>query len=158
VDAVTATERRELERRERLYRGGAPLPDVRGRTAILVDDGLATGSTMYAAVEALRQLRPDQIIVASPVAAPTTCDLLHTVADECVCVLRPEPFVSVGAWYLDFPQTTDAEVRGLLSAAARAPSRAAMAESPAGRPADSPAGLTAEPPAVSAGAGTDDEC
>ena len=119
VEAVTAAERRELDRRERLYRGGAPPPRVAGRTVILVDDGLATGSTMFAAVEALRQRDPAAIVVAVPVGAAPTCDSLERVADECICVLAPDPLLGVGLWYDDFSQTTDAEVRALLEDASR---------------------------------------
>jgi putative phosphoribosyl transferase len=115
VDQVTAREQRELERRENLYRGvSAPL-NVSGRTVILVDDGLATGSTMLAAVKALKQLGPARIVVASPVAAMETCEAFNADSDAtCVCVIRPEPFDGVGQWYRDFRQTTDEEVCYLL--------------------------------------------
>ena len=115
VDHVAQVEARELERRERQYRGDRPLPSVAGKTVILVDDGLATGSTMRAAVEGLRPRRPDRIVVAAPVAAHETCEALRHVADEVVCALTPEPFYAVGAWYEDFSQTTDEEVHDLLS-------------------------------------------
>jgi predicted phosphoribosyltransferase len=115
VDAVATWELRELERRERLYRGDRPPPDVRGKTVILVDDGLATGSTMLAAVRALRLQGPARIVVAVPVAAPDTCELLKAYVDEVVCAATPEPFYAVGLWYRDFSQTTDEEVRELLS-------------------------------------------
>jgi predicted phosphoribosyltransferase len=118
VDAVATWELRELERRERLYRGDRPPPDVRGKTVILVDDGLATGSTMLAAVRALRQQGPARIVVAAPVAAPDTCELLKAYVDEVVCAATPEPFYAVGLWYRDFSQTTDEEVRELLSGSA----------------------------------------
>ena len=121
IDAVTAREQEELKRRERLYRGGRPVPDVRDRTVILVDDGLATGSTMLAAVRALRQLQPARIVVAVPVAAADTCRALRAEADEVVCAVTPEPFHAVGLWYEDFTQTTDEEVRDLLTRAAPAP-------------------------------------
>jgi predicted phosphoribosyltransferase len=114
VEATTASERRELERRERRYRGGLPPPDVRGQTVILVDDGLATGSTMRAAVEALQRLDPARIVVAVPVADPTTCEELAAEADEVVCARTPRQFRAVGLWYTDFSQTTDDEVRNLL--------------------------------------------
>jgi predicted phosphoribosyltransferase len=114
IDAVTAQEQQELERRERLYRGGRPPPDVRGRTAILVDDGLATGATMRAAVRALRQLQPARIVVATPTAAPETCGELRAEVDDVICAITPEPFLAVGHWYEDFSQTTDDEVRELL--------------------------------------------
>jgi putative phosphoribosyl transferase len=114
IEMVAARELQELERRERCYRGSRPAPEVRGRTIILVDDGLATGSTMRAAVAALRRLGPARIIVAVPTAAPSTCDQFRHEADECVCDITPEPFYSVGLWYEDFSQTTDDEVRDLL--------------------------------------------
>ncbi len=119
TDAVAAREERELERRERLYRGDRPPPMVRGRTAILVDDGLATGSTMKAAVLALRQQNPNRIVVAVPVASAETCDELRSEAEEVVCLSTPEPFYAVGQWYQDFSQTTDEEVRNLLQRARR---------------------------------------
>jgi putative phosphoribosyl transferase len=115
VDAATERERLELDRRERAYRDDRPPPDVRGKTAILVDDGLATGSTMRAAVEALRQQQPARIVVAVPVAAPQTCDALRPTVDQVVCAMVPESFVAVGLWYEDFSPTTDAEVRDLLA-------------------------------------------
>lgn len=119
IDAVAAAEQQELERRERAYRGDRPRLDVRGRTVILVDDGLATGSTMRAAATALRQQHPARIIVAVPVASPASCDEFKAAVDECVCVVTPEPFYAVGLWYQDFTQTTDEEVRELLAQAAR---------------------------------------
>ena len=126
IDAVAADEQRELERRERLYRGEHPAPDVRGKTVILVDDGLATGSTMRAAANALRQQKPARIVVGVPVSAPATCDEFRDEVDEIVCAITPEPFQAVGLWYKDFSQTTDEEVRELLArAAAREQSRAA---------------------------------
>jgi erythromycin esterase-like protein/predicted phosphoribosyltransferase len=115
IDAVAAREQQELARRERLYRGGRPPPDVRGRTVILVDDGLATGATMRAAVMALRQLRPARIVVAVPTASPESCEELKAAADDVVCAVTPEPFLAVGHWYGDFSQTTDEEVRDLLT-------------------------------------------
>ncbi len=115
VEAVTARERNELERRERLYRDDLPPPNVRGRTVILVDDGLATGSTMRAAVTALRRQGPARIVVAVPAAAAATCNELRAEADEVVCPATPEPFYSVGAWYEDFAQTTDQQVHDLLT-------------------------------------------
>jgi predicted phosphoribosyltransferase len=115
IEAVTRTERRELERRERAYRDGRPLVPIEGRVVILVDDGLATGSTMRAAVLAIRGLHPARIVVAVPVGAWQTCQDLREVADEVVCPFTPEPFRAVGLWYADFSQTTDEEVRQLLS-------------------------------------------
>lgn len=118
-------ETRELERREREYRDDRPTPDVRGQTVILVDDGLATGSTMWAAVTALRRLGPGRVVVAVPVGAPTTCGEFEDVADEVVCAAEPERFMAVGMWYDDFSQTTDEEVRDLLAAANELEHRAA---------------------------------
>jgi putative phosphoribosyl transferase len=117
IEAVTRAERLELERREREYRDGRPLVPIDGRTVILVDDGLATGSTMRAAVVAVRRLKPARVVVAVPVGAWQTCQALREVADEVVCAFTPEPFRAVGLWYADFSQTTDAEVRQLLSRA-----------------------------------------
>lgn len=117
VERVVQAEQRELERRERAYRGARAAPDVRGRTVILVDDGLATGASMAAAIAALRRQTPASIVVAAPVAAAETCDALREVADICICVETPRPFHGVGEWYVDFAQTTDAEVRALLDAA-----------------------------------------
>ncbi len=117
IDAVTAEEVEELDRRERLYRGGRPPLDVRGRTVILVDDGLATGSSMRAAVEALRRMNPLRIVVAVPVGSPDTCGALLEEADEVLCAETPDPFYAVGIWYDDFSQTTDEEVRELLERA-----------------------------------------
>jgi len=114
LEAVARVEMRELARRERLYREGRPLMLVEGRTVILVDDGLATGSTMRAAVEAVRQLHARQVVVAAPVGAPDTCQALRRLADDVVCALTPDQFTAVGAWYLDFSETTDDEVRRLL--------------------------------------------
>jgi putative phosphoribosyl transferase len=118
IEAVAAAEQLELERRERLYRGNRPPPDVRGRTVILVDDGLATGATMRAAVAALRQQQPARIVVAVPIASPSTCEELRAEVDEVVCAVTPEPFYAIGLWYEDFAPTTDEEVRALLERAA----------------------------------------
>ena len=115
IDAVAARERQELARRERLYRGGRPPPDVRGRTVILVDDGLATGATMHAAIQALRQQHPARIVVAVPTASPETCEEMKAKADDVICAITPEPFNAVGRWYRDFSQTTDEEVGALLA-------------------------------------------
>jgi putative phosphoribosyl transferase len=117
IDAVAAREEKELARRERLYRRARPAPDVHGRTVILVDDGLATGSTMRAAVAALRKQRPARIVVAVPVAAPETCEEFKTEVDEVICAATPRMFNGVGRWYEDFSQTTDEEVHELLAQA-----------------------------------------
>ncbi|HEY2972023.1 MAG TPA: phosphoribosyltransferase [Pyrinomonadaceae bacterium] len=119
IDAVVADEEHELERRQRLYRGNRPPPDVRARTVILVDDGLATGSTMRAAAAALRKQQPARIVVAVPVSAAETCDEFRMEVDEIICAATPEPFHGVGLWYEDFSQTTDQEVRDLLEKSAR---------------------------------------
>ena len=119
VEEVASNEAYELERRERVYRGGRPAPDLRGRVVILVDDGLATGSTMRAAVRAVRRQAPARVVVAAPVAAPEACELLRSEADEVVCAEMPDPFLGVGRWYLDFSQTSDEEVCRLLHNARR---------------------------------------
>jgi predicted phosphoribosyltransferase len=116
IDAAAARELRELARRARLYRGDRSPPDAAGRTVILVDDGLATGATMRAAVEALKQQQPARTVVAVPTASPDTCEALKAEADDVVCAMSPEPFFAVGHWYEDFTQTTDDEVRDLLRA------------------------------------------
>src|SRR6185369_2690720 len=117
--AVIAREQDELVRRERLYRGDRPAVSVRGRTVIVVDDGLATGSTMRAAVLGVRQQHPARLTVAVPVGAPDTCRQLAGEADEVVCAAMPQPFRAVGLWYEDFPQATDDEVHDLLEEARR---------------------------------------
>lgn len=119
VDLVVADEQRELARRERAYRGDRPAPAVRGRTVILVDDGIATGSTMRAAVTALRHQQPARLVVAVPTAAPETYEALRSEVDDIVCVVTPEPFHAISLWYEDFSQTTDDQVRDLLAQAAR---------------------------------------
>lgn len=119
IARVAVQEERELERRERLYSGNRPLRNLQGRTVILVDDGLATGATMWAAIMAVRKQQPAQIVIAVPVAASETCQELETEVDKIVCVSTPNPFYSVGLWYEDFPQTTDEEVRDLLAKAAK---------------------------------------
>ena len=123
IDGVAEKERRELMRRERAYRDDRPPPDVRGRTVLLVDDGLATGSTMRAAAAALRKLRPARVVIAVPVGSADTCAELADAADEVVCARTPEPFYAVGLWYDDFSQTTDEEVHELLDRAATQPAR-----------------------------------
>jgi putative phosphoribosyl transferase len=117
IDAIAAEELKELERRELAYRGNRPEPDVRGKAVILIDDGLATGSTIRAAAQALRQQQPARTIVAVPVSPPETCDEYRIGVDEIICAVTPEPFLGVGMWYLDFSQTTDDEVRDLLERA-----------------------------------------
>jgi putative phosphoribosyl transferase len=118
LDAVTAIEREELERRDRSYRGTRPAPEVCGRTVILIDDGLATGASMRAAVAALREKDAAKIVVAVPVGAPSTCEELAEETDEFICLITPESFIGVGQYYEDFSQTSDDEVRELLAAAA----------------------------------------
>lgn len=115
IERVTESETRELERRHRAYRGNRPPPTLTGRVVIVVDDGLATGSTMRVAVEAIRAQRPTSIVVAAPVGARDTCRSLRDVADEVVCLATPEPFDAIGLWYDEFPPTSDAEVRDLLA-------------------------------------------
>jgi erythromycin esterase-like protein/predicted phosphoribosyltransferase len=122
IEAIDARERRELERRERVYRGDRPPPDLAGRTVMLVDDGLATGATMLAAVHAVRLDDPAEVVVAVPVAAPEVCGALRAEADEVVCLLTPEQLGAVSLWYEDFTQTSDVEVSDLLARARRPPS------------------------------------
>jgi predicted phosphoribosyltransferase len=117
IDRIAAREQVELARRERTYRGDRPLPPVGGRTVIVVDDGLATGATMRAAVAALRQMGCGRIVVAVPVGAAESVAALREVADEVVCAATPAPFYGVGMWYGEFAQTSDDEVRALLGAA-----------------------------------------
>jgi predicted phosphoribosyltransferase len=123
IEAVSAKETAELERREELYRKGRPAPQVRGRAVILVDDGLATGATMRAAVKALRQSGAAKIVVAVPVGPPDTCHELEQLADETVCLSTPSFFQAVGQYYEDFSQTSDDDVRELLTSAAQEISR-----------------------------------
>src|SRR5205807_1920512 len=119
IEAVTTRETAELARREQTYREGRPAPDLRDRIVILVDDGLATGATMRAAVKALRQRGAAKIVVAVPVGPPDTCHEIEEQADETVCLSMPEFFQAVGQYYEDFSQTTDEDVRQLLTSAAR---------------------------------------
>jgi predicted phosphoribosyltransferase len=119
IDSVAESERAELQRREALYRGNRPPLDVRRRTILLIDDGLATGSSMRAAVVALRRLQPGSIVVAVPVAAADVCAEFDRVADNTICAQTPEPFCAVGRWYEDFSQTSDELVRDLLDQAAQ---------------------------------------
>ena len=118
IEAVSAREQAELERRERLYRGDRPAPTIKGRTVVIVDDGLATGCTMKAAIQAVRQQDPRQVIVAVPTAPSETCEQLKESVDHVVCALTPEPFFAVGGSYADFTQITDEEVRDLIASAA----------------------------------------
>jgi putative phosphoribosyl transferase len=119
IERVAAREQAEVERRERMYRGNRPQPDIKGRSVIIVDDGLATGATMRAAVKALKSMEPKEIVVAVPVASRQACDEFKEQADVwAVCSVTPEPFYGVGIWYYDFSQTTDEEVNSLLAVAA----------------------------------------
>jgi predicted phosphoribosyltransferase len=118
IEAVAGKEQQELDRRARLYRGDRPPPDLRGKTVILVDDGLATGATMLAAVKALRQQQAGRILVAVPIAPPEICEQLRGEVDDIICAVTPEPFYAVGCWYEDFSQATDEEVRDLLARSA----------------------------------------
>jgi putative phosphoribosyl transferase len=120
IDATARDEQQELERRERAYRDGQPPASLTGRVVVLVDDGLATGSTMKAAVQAVRAHAPARIVVAVPVGSPETCGAFVELADEIVCARAPEGFTAVGLWYRDFSQTTDEEVRELLHMASHA--------------------------------------
>jgi putative phosphoribosyl transferase len=115
VEEIVAREQREIDRRSRLYRGARSLVDIRGKEVIIVDDGLATGSTMLAAVRALRQQHAKRIVVAVPVGPRDTCDAMRREADEGVCLSSPQPFEAVGTWYEDFTQVTDREVQDALS-------------------------------------------
>jgi len=119
IDEVAVNELRELERRERLYRGNRPKPDISGSTVILIDDGLATGATMRAAAAAVKTKNPAKIVIAVPTAASDTCSAFENEVDKTICVATPEPFYGVGAWYEDFSQTTDKEVCELLNKAAK---------------------------------------
>jgi len=120
IDRVAEAEWRELERRQREYRDDRPPPDVRGKIVILIDDGLATGSTMLAAAQALQRMGPRRIVVAVPTAAAETCEQFRRIVDEVVCVTTPYPFRAVGQSYEDFSQISDEQVRQLLAAAAAA--------------------------------------
>jgi putative phosphoribosyl transferase len=119
IERVAAREKRELARRDRLYRGDRPFPELRGLTVILVDDGIATGSTLQAAIAIVERQQPKSIVVAVPVAPQSTCDELKGQVDEVVCLMMPEPLRAIGLWYDDFLPTTDAEVQDLLARAER---------------------------------------
>ncbi|MEA2236316.1 MAG: putative phosphoribosyl transferase [Thermoanaerobaculia bacterium] len=119
IDRVANAEQLEMERREKSYRGSRPPLEVAGRSVVVVDDGLATGSTMRAAIQALRNMGVREVIVAIPVAARETCAEMRAEVDEIVCLRTPSPFQAVGLWYEDFAQTTDEEVHGLLNRASR---------------------------------------
>jgi putative phosphoribosyl transferase len=114
IDEVAARELRELQRRDRAYRGDRLPPEVRDRTVILVDDGLATGSTMRAAIAVLKEQHPQRMVLAVPVAAPDTCREMEELVDEVVCVMTPDPLYAIGLWYENFAQITDTEVYELL--------------------------------------------
>ena len=127
IAEVERRERREIERREHAYRGQRPRPAVAGQCVILVDDGVATGATVRAAIAALRQQKPARVVVAVPVAPPDTVDVLRGEADEVVCLATPEPFRAIGCWYVEFPQLTDDEVRTRLSQSWGGPAAAGAA-------------------------------
>jgi putative phosphoribosyl transferase len=114
IEEVEAQELQELQRRDRAYRGDRPPPDLRDRTVIVVDDGLATGSTMKAAIALIKSQQPSRLVVAVPVAPPDVCDALKAEVDEVACLLTPEPFYAIGLWYENFAQTTDDTVKALL--------------------------------------------
>jgi putative phosphoribosyl transferase len=128
IDEVAQRELKELERREGIYRGSRPPLNVIERTVILIDDGLATGSTMHAAVMALKLQKPQSIVVAVPVGAIETCAVFQSEVDELVCVMTPDPFYAVGLWYEHFPQITDEEVCALLERAAEERARTDQAD------------------------------
>lgn len=115
LENITKRQLQELERRQQAYRGSRPLPEIRDHTVILIDDGLATGASMLAAVVALRHYEPARIVIGVPTASPETCDQFHDEVDEIVCAMTPEPFLGVGKWYEDFSQLTDDDVRTLLA-------------------------------------------
>ena len=117
INFVARREFQELQRRESLYRGSRPFPEVRDHTVILIDDGLATGASMRAAVSGLRAQHPARIVVAVPAASPDACDAFKAEVDEVVCAITPDPFYGVSRWYEDFSQVTDEEVRNLLQEA-----------------------------------------
>lgn len=117
IAAVERRERKELERRQRAYRGNRPPPDLHGKRVILIDDGLATGATMRSAIKAVRAQAPAMIVVAVPLAPEDTVAVLEQETDEVICLATPEPFVAIGRWYHEFPQTSDAEVKDLLARA-----------------------------------------
>jgi putative phosphoribosyl transferase len=119
IERVAAQEQQELERRERAYRGDRPQIELQGRTVILIDDGLATGASMRAAVAALKAQQPAQVVVAVPTAALETCTAFEQIVDDIICVTTPQPFMGVGLWYEEFSQTTDEEVQTLLQRAAQ---------------------------------------
>lgn len=117
VDRIAATEQVELERRERVFREGRPAAEISGRTVILVDDGLATGASMLAALRAVRTAQPERLVIGVPIAPREACEFFKPIVDGIVCLHEPDPFHAVGIWYENFPQTSEAEVRRLLQAA-----------------------------------------
>jgi putative phosphoribosyl transferase len=119
IERVTASEKQELARRDRLYRGDRPFPHLHGQTVILIDDGIATGATIRAAIQAIQASHPRQIVVATPVAPASTCEELKATCDRVVCPMQPESLYSISNWYDDFSQTTDAEVKYLLAQSAK---------------------------------------
>jgi putative phosphoribosyl transferase len=139
VELATSRERMEIERREQLYRGGRPAPEIAGRTAIIVDDGIATGATVRAAIAVVRAQKPRRIVLGVPVAAASTVKELSADVDQIICVIAPEDMFAIGLWYDQFPQLTDADVRAFLTGVSSSrDSSAAGAASPA-PPAEAPA-------------------
>lgn len=130
IDRVAKSEQREVQRRESRYRGDRDLAQLAGKTVILVDDGIATGSTMRAAIDAVTSEQPNRVVVAVPTAAASTCDEIGKKVDDVVCAMTPEPYYAVGAWYVEFPQLTDDDVRRILDEAADAAPEADLEELP----------------------------
>lgn len=130
IEEVARRELQEIERREQVYRGARPRPVIQGRCVILVDDGIATGATMRAGIEALRRQKPAQLVVATPVAPPDTVARLRSVADEVVCLATPEQFWAIGQWYIEFPQLSDETVRQALAEAWKETPRAVAVKEP----------------------------
>ncbi len=144
LDEVTALQRLELDRRERLYRSGRPAPDLRGRIVVLVDDGIATGATARAAISVVRAQQPARVVLAVPVVQALQADELKLEVDELVCVVAPGDLYAIGVWYDSFPQLTDDEVRKILARSAAEPAAALQSTGAAERPLDGPADVRVE--------------